>query len=574
MPPPIALRFMAPPETHLCWDEALDLHGAVAGQNLGVRQFVEDFVGEAISSGLDPAIWPKRPIRYRADTNRSVPRTADSRMSDRRELLDRRSAAATPSRHTGAMRRALEALVRIDKTLETAQRLTGSNQVGSGGQAKFARTRAQTLKQIIKLEDQVAIHIAELLVDLDAHVRWKRIGFSGLAEYAAERVGWSASETYRRVRLSRHLRPLAALRGAYENGRVGVEAATWVVRNVLNDATQGKAPETKQQRNWTRHAATVTIKRLRDEDRLLRRQQLLRRSAVAQQITVEHARQRSRGSATELHTPTVTAQRPAQASEVNRKSSAAGIRCGPPITAVAKRFRVVKWSTLSAEGLAGIPSDADWRSFVGRTPGQGRDQALALGSKLVERVALRGAVADLPMKLVLPEDLAQTFWGCIESARRSLSERAPFLCRQPAPSDARLSPAERIARDLCARDQRLPHWLGLQWLLEQFMQTWDDPNTMSRRPLDAIHSRDGWRCTAPGCTARRNLQIHHLKHRAQGGGNEVWNLQEVCAFHHLQGEHGDFARVRGRAPLNVVWRLGTADLGTWYRNERRISPAD
>ena len=43
-----------------------------------------------------------------------------------------------------------------------------------------------------------------------------------------------------------------------------------------------------------------------------------------------------------------------------------------------------------------------------------------------------------------------------------------------------------------------------------------------------------------------------------------------CPFHHLQGEHGGLARVRGQAPLGLTWRLGSPRLGTWYRNERRL----
>ena len=30
------------------------------------------------------------------------------------------------------------------------------------------------------------------------------------------------------------------------------------------------------------------------------------------------------------------------------------------------------------------------------------------------------------------------------------------------------------------------------------------------------------------------------------------------------------ARVRGRAPLDVTWRLGLETLASWYRNEKRI----
>ncbi|HKY31924.1 MAG TPA: hypothetical protein VJV23_07385, partial [Candidatus Polarisedimenticolia bacterium] len=61
---------------------------------------------------------------------------------------------------------------------------------------------------------------------------------------------------------------------------------------------------------------------------------------------------------------------------------------------------------------------------------------------------------------------------------------------------------------------------------------------------------------------------------SRGGGNQPWNLATACAAHHLQGEHAGRARVRGRAPLGLLWRLGEADVGEWFRNDRRLGPRD
>ena len=54
-------------------------------------------------------------------------------------------------------------------------------------------------------------------------------------------------------------------------------------------------------------------------------------------------------------------------------------------------------------------------------------------------------------------------------------------------------------------------------LLEEFVLTWDPPAPEVRRRSDAVYARAGWRCTAPGCTSRRNLEDHHLVHRSRGG---------------------------------------------------------
>ena len=61
---------------------------------------------------------------------------------------------------------------------------------------------------------------------------------------------------------------------------------------------------------------------------------------------------------------------------------------------------------------------------------------------------------------------------------------------------------------------------------------------------------------------------------ASFAANKPWNQIALCKFHHQQGEHGGLARVRGRAPLDLTWRLGTPDLASWWKNERRIDPQD
>ena len=106
---------------------------------------------------------------------------------------------------------------------------------------------------------------------------------------------------------------------------------------------------------------------------------------------------------------------------------------------------------------------------------------------------------------------------------------------------------------------------------------------------------------APGCTSRAHLELHHVIYRSRGGGDEGWNIVTLCRFHHQRGEHGDLARLVGRAPLDLIWRLGSAAVApapaesnepplarsarsnepppgppaataAWYRNERRIAP--
>jgi hypothetical protein len=72
----------------------------------------------------------------------------------------------------------------------------------------------------------------------------------------------------------------------------------------------------------------------------------------------------------------------------------------------------------------------------------------------------------------------------------------------------------------------------------------------------ADFTRDGFRCTVPGCTARRNLQSHHVRFRSQGGVDEAWNRTTLCAHHHQRGVHGGTVTIRGRAPDALEYALG------------------
>jgi hypothetical protein len=63
----------------------------------------------------------------------------------------------------------------------------------------------------------------------------------------------------------------------------------------------------------------------------------------------------------------------------------------------------------------------------------------------------------------------------------------------------------------------------------------------------------------PGCRARRNLQLHHIWPRSQGGGDEPHNLTTVCFEHHICMIHGGVIGCSGQAPDRLHWELGLRD---------------
>ncbi|MBC7975173.1 MAG: HNH endonuclease [Myxococcales bacterium] len=61
-----------------------------------------------------------------------------------------------------------------------------------------------------------------------------------------------------------------------------------------------------------------------------------------------------------------------------------------------------------------------------------------------------------------------------------------------------------------------------------------------------VWHRDAGRCRVPGCRSSRNLEIHHLVHRADGGGHEANNLVLACSSCH-QSHHAGTLRITGTA---------------------------
>jgi plasmid stabilization system protein ParE len=93
---------------------------------------------------------------------------------------------------------------------------------------------------------------------------WSSLLFTSVGHYGEQRLGMSRTAAEDRARLARSLRRLPVLRVAYESGEVGIEAAT-LVRRVL-----GRGPvEEGVEAAWVERARQATVKRLRDEARML-----------------------------------------------------------------------------------------------------------------------------------------------------------------------------------------------------------------------------------------------------------------------------------------------------------------
>jgi hypothetical protein len=78
----------------------------------------------------------------------------------------------------------------------------------------------------------------------------------------------------------------------------------------------------------------------------------------------------------------------------------------------------------------------------------------------------------------------------------------------------------------------------------------DDENGLGDAERNAIHKRDGWRCAVPWCSARKNLEVHHIVFRSRGGGDEPENLISICRQHHALVHRG-ICSISGRVGTDL-----------------------
>jgi len=109
-------------------------------------------------------------------------------------------------------------------------------------------------------------------------------------------------------------------------------------------------------------------------------------------------------------------------------------------------------------------------------------------------------------------------------------------------------------REVAALFEMLVSRVGLETMLDHAIATWLEAGAQFDDYAD--FERDGFRCTVPACTARRNLQSHHIWFRSACGPDVAWNRTTLCAHHHHRGVHAGSLALHGRAPDSLVYTLG------------------
>jgi len=191
-----------------------------------------------------------------------------------------------------------------------------------------------------------------------------------------------------------------------------------------------------------------------------------------------------------------------------------------------------------------------------------------------ERVTVRRLEEDVERALLLRAGHHFAWERCQFHPQRAQDPIPPEerqMCARDIDTEATQQLAWRVRLDVaalfCAVRETVRSRLGaergrfltdgavFECMLDCALLAWTLRDPRARHP-DPVVERDGYRCTVPGCTSRRNLHDHHLRFRSAGGSDEPGNRVTLCACHHQRCLHAGILRVRGRSPDGLVFELG------------------
>ncbi|MGB8328791.1 MAG: HNH endonuclease, partial [Polyangiales bacterium] len=195
------------------------------------------------------------------------------------------------------------------------------------------------------------------------------------------------------------------------------------------------------------------------------------------------------------------------------------------------------------------------------------EQMQALERAILSGELLRRVIRDRPSEPDEPDGRAgKDGAGAPEldpTVQISVTPAAKVTLRIRVPGDVLLHyrQLERLHR------KNFPNESFIKFLCTTFWQTWVPHLGISDR-WEMIYRRDRYRCTNPVCQ-NRNVTLHHVKYRANGGTDDPENLTSPCAFCHLEGEHGGRLKILPPGD-NPTWLLGRHPIISVRNRERTL----
>ncbi|MDQ7824000.1 MAG: HNH endonuclease signature motif containing protein [Candidatus Eremiobacteraeota bacterium] len=521
------LYFSVPPSLALTWDFALSLFRDREHYDGPLARFVEALLANFLASGNSDPQLPaldaegNRPIFSRLPHLRR--RMRNLRISDPDEVTGQggeREAGETPWSSIWS--------IFFPSWLEECR------PAGEAG-ALSARALAGRLIRAASLRQRLDVAAGMLLRAMDERQLHRLLGFEFIEDYAGERCGFSMAQTRQFIRLAEGFRRHSLTEDAFRKGVITREQARLILPFV----------DPKNESQWIAYAASVPTADLREEAGRVAR-------ILEYDCLVPHTYTLLPGFRY------VTDERfhelPSEVQDCIRDGS---WYKGPSLT--------TSWP-LASDDEELISSrdrrfDAPWRYF------SDVDELRAAEASIkIEKNSTLCAVQEARQICTIPrgESPEETFLVDILSAGNSSQMAGSsmmikfFLPRElyQVWNVAARAFLSHIAQAEGAENPVPPEERFLAALLADYLTTEGKFHKAAHH--HKILKRDRFRCQAPGCSCRRNLHVHHIIRRSQGGTDDPWNLIVLCEACHLHLLHGlRTLTVRGKAPYGLTFIFGS-----------------
>jgi hypothetical protein len=417
------------------------------------------------------------------------------------------------------------------------------------------------LRRLARLRNPVEWRMARLLERLDGGSGYLDLGFARLSDYARERLGLTARRVQTLLAMARRLGPLPRVAAAYESGLLSQSQAALVAR----------AAVASDQERWVRRAASLTVRRLTHAVLVAFREREHEVRAAAAEVSDEEI-----GGGADLFEAIRGAIEAEAANTPGFPSTADGLAASLPDAVVEGLNDTPRLIDLRLRELVAARQTLAWhqgrllRLVADR--GHDRDPGFLSFSSFSrycqERAGMGGRRAwrliALDRRLaVLPRLEAAYRAGDLSLARASAVSRVAtadteedWIRLARSVTVRRLYEEVALAMAAAGEDAR-PPGLGPDGRvqLSPFAARWSVRQAPAWRRRHRIFERDGWRCRVPGCSARANLQVHHVVFRAHGGGEDDGNLVTLCTTHHLRGIHQGRLRCHALPNGLMAWEF-------------------
>ncbi|MDQ7824340.1 MAG: HNH endonuclease signature motif containing protein [Candidatus Eremiobacteraeota bacterium] len=526
------LYFSVAPSLALTWDFALSLFRDREHYDGPLSGFVEALLANFLASGnSDPQlpaldaegnrpIFSREPLMKRRRGNRCI--------SDPDE-----AGGADGGEQTGGSPWELPWSIHFPSWLEECR--PGREDAGVS-----ARAIANRLRRGASIRQRLEVAAGMLLRAMDERQLNRLLGFEFIEDYAGERCGFSMAQTRQLIRLALGFRRHSLTEDAFRKGVITREQARLILPLV----------DSRNESQWIAYAASVPTADLREEAgrvaRILEYDCLVSHNYTLLPGLRYLTDERFRGLSPEVQDcirdgswykgPSLCSSWPL-ASDDEKLIAGRDRRFDAPWRYFSDVDEMMaSEASLEIERNSRLCAGQKARQICTIPRGENPEETF-LVDILTAGDPSPAAGSSMMIKFFLPRELLE-IWNLAVHAflgRLALAEAADNLGQ----------PEEKF----------------LAALLADYIVT--EGTLKKAAHHHKILKRDRFRCQTPGCRCRRNLHVHHIIRRSQGGTDDPWNLIVLCEACHLHLLHGlRTLTVKGRAPYDLTFTFGSLSEGT------------